>query len=96
VSQFSVHAQERFFFMGEQEDPDLDGWAARGIFVYGVTRTAAPSDAAPAAAPRSSAPNPAAGLWVLNGMPARWVKCGCGKCYMGPCPSPVEGSAHGV
>lgn len=89
MSAFSVHASERFFFMGEQQDPELDGWAARGIFIYGVNRSTAPSEAPPSS-PRSQTPTLAAGLWVLNGTPARWVKCGCGRCYMGPCPMPVS------
>lgn len=31
-----------------------------------------------------------AGLWVLNGTPSRWVRCGCGRCFTRPYSSPVE------
>lgn len=83
-----VHAPERLYFMGEQEDPEADGWLARGLHVYGVNR-GSPEDAPlPEHPPVVREPSPLAGLWVLNA--GQWVHCGCGKCFSGPCPVPRE------
>lgn len=85
---------ERFLFMGEVEDPVLDVHIARGsIRVYDGTRPATKEEVRllqsfPRAPPVA---HPAAGHWVLNGTPGRWVRCGCNGCYMGPCPKPIEG-----
>ena len=89
----------RLLFMGEQEDPEMDNLLARGsVFVYGMNRRPADSGPEPAepAVKASRDPHPAAGHYVLNGSPARWVKCGCGRCYMGPCPMPVEAPSSAI
>jgi hypothetical protein len=81
----------KLLFMGVVEDPELDVHMARGsVRVYDGTF---PMTEAPRPPPHRVArvKSPAAGHWVLNGTPGRWTRCGCNRCYTGPCPTPIEG-----
>lgn len=76
------------FFMGEQEDPELQVWIGRGLHVYGLGgRVLEVAPREPHPRPGLS-PDPAAGLWVTQS-DGDMAKCGCGKCFYGPCLAPV-------
>lgn len=74
-----------FRFMGEQEDPELDVWMGRGLRVYDGTHPVERLPEVPEPRPVTTR-SPWAGPWVLNG--GAFVRCGCGRCFTGPCPSP--------
>lgn len=74
-------------FMGEQDDPEMAVWLGRGLRIYDGTQ-AAPRQSPDAPAPtKKAAPDPNAGLYVWQN--GGWVKCGCGRCFHGPCPCPA-------
>jgi hypothetical protein len=75
-------------FMGEQDDPELANILGRGdVRVYGVNRTTTTPREDWSRAP--AVPSAAAGLWVQQ-RSGDAVRCGCGQCFTGPCPRPME------
>lgn len=72
-----------FRFMGEQDDPEMEVLLSRGLTRVYDTEARAPDVVPP---PHPPQPRPGGALYVWQGV--AFVRCGCGRCFTGPCPSP--------
>lgn len=73
-------------FMGEQEDPDMDTAAGRGFPRIYDASTPVPEHMAREVRAWASRPEVLVYPYVWQG--GQWVRCGCGRCFTGPCASP--------
>lgn len=73
-------------FMGEEEDLELSMWHGRGLRIYGALDGRGPPLGTYPRRPPPESPLPFTGFWVDNG--GHFVRCGCGRCFHGPCPTP--------